>query len=131
MKFWYFLVCSFSISSKNEKFPKSFQYNLYFLGYCANSLGIFRALKSEYFLGFSKNVSDEHTYHFYIKSAPPLVIMDPKFYNEKMMEELGKTDTYKLRDGNIDHKIRSKLISFTNKYKKQPNYQRYKIPNRL
>ena len=25
MKFWYFWVCSFSISSKNEKFPKSFQ----------------------------------------------------------------------------------------------------------
>ena len=24
MKFWYFWVCSFSISSKNEKFPKSF-----------------------------------------------------------------------------------------------------------
>ena len=23
MKFWYFWVCSFSISSKNEKFPKS------------------------------------------------------------------------------------------------------------
>ena len=30
----------------------------------------FRALKSEYSLGFSKKVSDEHTYHFYIKSAP-------------------------------------------------------------
>ena len=29
------------------------------------------------------------------------VIMDPKFYNEKMMEELGKTDTYKLLDANI------------------------------
>ena len=25
MKFWCFWVCSFSISSKNEKFPKSFQ----------------------------------------------------------------------------------------------------------
>ena len=25
MKFWYFWVCLFSISSKNEKFPKSFQ----------------------------------------------------------------------------------------------------------
>ena len=25
MKFWYLRVCSFSISSKNEKFPKSFQ----------------------------------------------------------------------------------------------------------
>ena len=25
MKFWYFWVCSFSISSKNGKFPKSFQ----------------------------------------------------------------------------------------------------------
>ena len=33
----------------------------------------FRGLKSKsgYFLGFSKNISDEHTYHFYIKSAPP------------------------------------------------------------
>ena len=26
--------------------------------------------KSEYFLGFSKKISDEHTYHFYIKSEP-------------------------------------------------------------
>ena len=25
MKFWYFWVCSFFISSKNEKFPKCFQ----------------------------------------------------------------------------------------------------------
>ena len=33
----------------------------------------FRGLKSKsgYFLGFSKKISDEHTYHFYIKSAPP------------------------------------------------------------
>ena len=46
---------------------------LVFLGYCASRLGIFRALKSksEYFLGFFENVSYEHTYHFYIKSAPP------------------------------------------------------------
>ena len=37
------------------------------------NLGIFRGLKSKsgYFLGFSKNISDEHTYHFYIKSTPP------------------------------------------------------------
>ena len=33
----------------------------------------FIGLKSEsgYFLGFSKKISDEHTYHLYIKSAPP------------------------------------------------------------
>ena len=33
----------------------------------------FRGLKSKfgYFLGFSKIISDEHTYHFYIKSPPP------------------------------------------------------------
>ena len=33
----------------------------------------FRGLKSKsgYFLGFSKKISDEHTYHFYIKSPPP------------------------------------------------------------
>ena len=32
----------------------------------------FRGLKSKsgYFLGFSKKVSDEHTYHFYIESPP-------------------------------------------------------------
>ena len=32
----------------------------------------FRGLKSKsgYFLGFSKKISDEHTYHFYIKSTP-------------------------------------------------------------
>ena len=37
------------------------------------NLGIFRGLKSKsgYFLGFSKKIFDEHTYHFYIKSAPP------------------------------------------------------------
>ena len=36
------------------------------------NLGIFRGLKSKsgYFLGFPKKISDEHTYHFYIKSAP-------------------------------------------------------------
>ena len=36
------------------------------------NLGIFRGLKSKsgYFLGFSEKISDEHTYHFYIKSAP-------------------------------------------------------------
>ena len=32
----------------------------------------FRGLKSKsgYFLGFSKKISDEHTYHFHIESAP-------------------------------------------------------------
>ena len=32
----------------------------------------FRGLKSKfrYFLGFSKKIFDEHTYHFYIKSPP-------------------------------------------------------------
>ena len=32
----------------------------------------FRGLKSKsgYFLGFSKKISDEHTYHFYIKRPP-------------------------------------------------------------
>ena len=35
-------------------------------------LVFFRGLKSksEYFLGFSKKISDEHAYHFYIKSEP-------------------------------------------------------------
>ena len=35
--------------------------------------GIFGGLKSKsgYFLGFSKKISDEHTYHFNIKSPPP------------------------------------------------------------
>ena len=39
----------------------------------------FRGLKSKsgYFLGFSKKISDELTYHFYIKTAPPPGIRTP------------------------------------------------------
>ena len=38
----------------------------------------FRGLRSisGYFLGFSKNICDEHTYHFYIKSASPSLPQD-------------------------------------------------------
>ena len=54
-----------------RSFPNVFSKICIFLGYCANNLSIFRALKSEYLLGFSRKVSEEHTYHFYIKSAPP------------------------------------------------------------
>ena len=62
MKFWCFWVCSFSISSKNQKFPKTFSAKFVF----------FRILHQQFghFLGFTKNVSDEHTYHFCIKSSP-------------------------------------------------------------
>ena len=46
------------------------------------NLGIFRGLKSKsgYFLGFSKKISNEHTYHFYIKSAPPPLCQISEFF---------------------------------------------------
>ena len=56
----------------------------------------FRGLKSKsgYFLAFSKKISDVHTYHFYIKSAPPppglflgccyVVVSEPKVAAKKV-----------------------------------------------
>ena len=44
---------------------------MYFLGYWASNLHIFRCLKLKfgYFRGFLK-ISNEHTYYFYIGSPP-------------------------------------------------------------
>ena len=69
-----------------RSFPKVFSKFFYFLGYCANNLGIFRALKSEDFLGFSKKVPDEHTYHFYIKSPPPGFWLSAQVKSEEIQE---------------------------------------------
>ena len=48
-----------------------------------------------YFLGFSKNVSDEHTYHFCIKSSPPgiLAFTPGKSMRRKDNNYLEKFDT--------------------------------------
>ena len=53
---------------------------VFFKGIASAIWVFFRALKSksEYFLGFSKQVSDEHTYHFYVKSASPGFWLSPQ-----------------------------------------------------
>ena len=78
-----FFVCSFSMSNKNEKFPKSF-------------LVSFRILCEQfgYFLEFSKNVPDEHTYHFCIKRPPRILAFTPgKSLRRKDNNYLEKFDT--------------------------------------
>ena len=70
---------------------------MYFFRVLRQQFGYFRALKSEYFLGFSKNVSDEHTYHFYIKSAPLGFWLSPQVNLRRFMKGnnyLKKFDTY-------------------------------------
>ena len=64
--FWVFWKIFGKLKPFFPKQPSKWPSNLQF-GY------FFRGLKSKsgYILGFSKKISDEHTYHFYIKSAPP------------------------------------------------------------
>ena len=54
----------------------------------------FRGLKSKsgYFLGFSKRISDQHTYHFHIKSAPPRDIKFQLNFWQSINEKLSKVE---------------------------------------
>ena len=63
-----------------RSFQNVFSKNCIFQGIGPAIWVFFRSLKSksEYFLGFSKKFSDEHTYHFYIKSDPPGFWLSPQ-----------------------------------------------------
>ena len=58
-----------------RSFQKIFSKNLYLLGYCARNLGTLQGFKIKVsmsiLLGFSKNVSDEHTYITFTLKVPP------------------------------------------------------------
>ena len=68
----------FPCQVKMRSFQKIFSKNLYLLGYCASNLGTLQGFKIKLsmsiLLGFSKNVSDEHTCITSTLKVPPGIL---------------------------------------------------------